>query len=180
MGYENQEALHPGKTGVYVGQFNSDTKEIRFEARHDRYHCTEAGSCGFSRHDRLYLKCASISAKGECVDIAEIHGASSDINSGNGQISTLSGNFSEGVKARFFAINSSNYNDPTAWLETANVDCYNASSDTGGDCSSNAGIGLPASTFHFPLYTGHVANSTWYKTAGNLDFTTVSMDSDIP
>lgn len=181
MGYENQSST---KTGVYVGEFNSDTGEIRFEGRHDRFNCTEEGSCGWSKHDRILLKCGSISDKGECEDIISVEGASSDIFSNNdsGRISTISGDFSVGVKTRFYSIGDGQFNTPASWSENmaAAGQCYTLESPTAGDCSSNDGIELPTSTFRYTLFSGFTPNSEWYQDVDSLDFTSVSMNSDIP
>ena len=182
MGYENQGST---KTGVYVGQFDSETGEIRFEGRHDRFNCSEEGSCGWTKHDRIYLKCGSINEKGECEDIQEVQAASSDVfdnEGGSGRISTISGDFSEGVRTRFYTTNSGDFNDPEVWMESdgAADQCYTLESPTAGDCSGNLGIRIPNETFFFTMVDGFTPNSEWYQDVDDLTFTTVSLMHDVP
>lgn len=179
LGFEDQSTITPNKTGGYVGQFDSDSGEIRFEAMHDRYHCSESGSCGWSRHDKIYLKCASVDANGECTGVEEVHGAASNIYNQSGfygEIATISGVFADGVKTRLYTDNTETFNTPADWTEVTNTLCFSADSSTGGDCTGNSGIELPASTFHFTLFSGHTPVSTWYETAGDLTFTSVSLE----
>jgi hypothetical protein len=181
MGYENQDST---KTGVYVGQFNSETGEIWFEGRHDRFNSTEEGSGGWTKHDRIYLKCGSISSEGECGDIQQVEGASSDIfNEGDfGRIATISGDFSEGVRTRFYTAGVADFNDPEVWTESDSAagQCYTLESATGGDCSGNSGIRIPNETFFFTLFDGYTPNDEWYQDVNDLTFTSVSLVDEIP
>ena len=180
MGYENQGST---KTGVYVGEFDSDSGEIRFEGRHDRFNCSEEGSCGWTKHDRIYLKCGSINADGECEDIQEVQGASSEIFDEpiGGRIATISGDFSQGVKTRFYSNSEGDFNDPEKWTENtlAADQCYTLTSATSGDCASNNGIRITGtSPFFFTLYDGYTPNSEWYMDIEGLDFTSISLLSE--
>jgi hypothetical protein len=182
MGYENQGST---KTGVFVGQFDNESGEIRFEGRHDRYNCVEeGGSCGWTKHDRIYLKCGSINDKGECEDIESVEGASSDVFNENnsGRIVTISGDFSEGVRTRYYYTDSDDFNDPEVWTEsmTAADQCYTLDSPTGGECSENPGIEIPGETFFFTMVDGFTPNREWYRDVEELSFTRVSLLDDIP
>lgn len=182
MGYENQGST---KTGVYLGQFDSESGEIRFEGRHDRINCNEEGSCGWTKHDRIYLKCASINSDGECEDIQEVQGASSDIfntPSMNGRLATISGDFSVGVRTRFYSNNEGDFNDPEKWTQNASAaeQCYTLESPTAGDCSSNLGIRISGtSPFFFTLYDGYIPNDEWYQEIEGLSFTSIDLVNDI-
>jgi len=178
MGYEYQGLT---KTGVYMGQFDSESGEIRFEGRHDRFNCNEDESCGWTKHDKIYLKCGSINEEGECVDIQEVQAASSDIfdePSLSGRLATMSGDFSVGVKTRFYSNSEGDFNDPEKWeqgLAAANQ-CYTLESATGGDCSSNSGIRITGtSPFFFTLYDGYTPNDEWYQDVESLDFTSIDL-----
>jgi hypothetical protein len=183
LGYENQGST---KTGAYVGQFDSETGEIRFESRHDRFNMVDEGSDGgWSKHDRIYVKCSSVSSDGECEGIEEVQAATSDIFNDNdyGKIMTMSGDFSVGVRTRFYEVNTvDQYNDPSMWSEnTAGASrCYTLESPTAGDCDSNSGIRLPSAEFEFTLFDGFTPNSEWYQDVGELTFTSVSLADEIP
>jgi hypothetical protein len=179
MGYEDQSDLHPHKTGGYVGQFDSDTGEIRFEAMQDRYHCEDGDSCSFGRHDKIYLACDSVDASGNCTGVKEVQGAASNIyhQTGTyGEIATISGKFADGVRSRLYTDGTETFNTPADYTEVPNTLCFTADSSTAGDCTGNAGIELPSSTFHFSLFEGFTPVSTWHETVGDLKFTSVSLE----
>lgn len=187
MAYEDQSSITPNKDGAYIGKFDGPNGKIWFEARHDRYNCSEDNSCGWSRHDRIYVECDSVSG-GVCSGIKAISAAASEVYAAglNGRISTMQGELASGIKARQFSAQSfsgitaaADFNDPTKWTEDTNSKCYTASSDS-GDCSGVTGIGLPAGLFTFPLASGHTSNASWHTTLGNLSFTSVTMDADVP
>jgi hypothetical protein len=187
MAYEDQSSITPNKDGAYVGKFDGPNGKIWFEARHDRYNCSEDNSCGWSRHDRIYVECNSVSG-GACSGIKAISAAASEVYAAglNGRISTMQGELASGIKARQFSAQSlsgitaaADFNDPTKWTEDTNSKCYTASSDS-GDCSGVTGVGLPSGLFTFPLASGHTSNASWHTTLGNLSFTSVTMDADVP
>ncbi len=187
MAYEDQSSISPNKDGAYIGKFDGPNGKIWFEARHDRYNCSEENSCGWSRHDRIYVECDSVSG-GACSGIKAISAAASEVYADglNGRISTMQGELASGIKARQFSAQSSSgitaaedFNDPTKWAEDTNSKCYTSSSDS-GDCSGVTGIGLPSGLFTFPLASGHTGNASWHTTLGNLSFTSVTMDADVP
>jgi len=178
LGYEDQSVITPNKTGGYVGQFDADTGQIRFEAMHDRYNCAGDGDCGWSRHDKIFLSCDSVDANGNCVGVKDVHGAASSIyKTGTyGEIATISGSFGTGVKTRLYTDSTETFNTPGSFMEITNNLCFSATSSTGGDCTGITGIELPSSEFHFTLFTGHTPVSTWYTTAGNQSFTSFSLN----
>jgi len=187
MAYEDQSSISPNKDGAYVGKFDGPNGRILFEARHDRYNCSEENSCGWSRHDRIYVECDSVTG-GACSGIKKISAAASEVYSSgpNGRISTMQGELATGIKARQFYASSdsgitaaADFNNPTKWSETSNTKCYTATSDSGA-CSGVTGISLPSGNFTFPLASGHTSNPSWHTTLGNLSFTSVTMDDDIP
>ena len=185
MAFEDQGALSPNKNGAYMGRFDGPNAKIWFEARHDRFACEEENSCGWSRHDRIYVACTSVT-NGACAGIQSISGASSDVfSSGNGRISTIEGALSTGIKARQFSASAGGpgvgafFNDPANWTEDTNDNCYTAASES-ADCSSEPGIGLPAGAFLFPLSSAHTTNASWHTSVDGLDFSAVTMDSDVP
>ena len=185
MAFEDQGDLSPNKNGAYMGRFDGPNAKIWFEARHDRFNCSEENSCGWSRHDRIYVECDSLT-NGACEGIQSISGAASDVfSTGNGRISTIEGALSTGIKARQFSAFGGGagvgafFNNPANWTEDTNDKCYTASSDS-ADCSGEAGIGLPGSTFTFPLSSGHTTNASWHTTVDGLDFTSVTMETDTP
>ncbi len=187
MAYEDQSIISPNKDGAYFGRFDGPSGKIWFEARHDRYNCSEEGSCGWSRHDRIYVECASVSG-GACNGIKKISAAASEVYSGgpNGRISTMDGELVTGIKARQFSasvesgiVTAVDFNNPANWTEIANSKCYTASSDSGA-CEGITGIGLTVGTFTFPLASGHTSNASWHTTMDELTFTSVTMDADIP
>lgn len=185
IAFEDQSAITANKNGAYQGSIDTSSGEIRFEGRHDRFNCSESGgSCGWSRHDRIYLKCESLTASGNCTNLESIQGAATEIyspsNGNSGKGATISGALATGIKARFFQSNPSDFNNPSGWSEVTNTACYTATADD-ADCGSNTGLALPSSgSWTFPLFTGHTANSSWYSVSTPLTFTSIDMTRDVP
>lgn len=179
MGYENQGST---KTGVYMGQFDSASGEIRFEGRHERINCDEDHSCGWNRHDRIYLKCGSISDEGECESVQKVQAAASDIFADpvGGQLATLSGDFSVGVKTRFYYNTGGDFTNEATWTEELSgaSRCYTHESPTAGDCSSNNGIQIQSDTILFPLFDSYTPATQWYKEVDGLDFTSIDLQNE--
>lgn len=182
---EDQSANEANKTGVYAASFDSSTGDLRFEARHDRFSCTTNSSCKWSRHDRIYAKLTMSS--GEVSGIESISGIAAEIsdNGGSsyyGKISTIKGDISSGVKARYFSAStstSSNLGSFSNYSETNNTACYTQSSSS-ASCGSNTGIALGSGSVPFSLHpsTSYSSSATWLAGYSGMSFTSADF-SDV-
>ena len=172
MAGEDQTAVSANKTGAYAASYDSSTGVLRFEARHDRFACSETGSCGWSRHQRIYADLA-LSASGEVIGVDDISATASEIYSaamGGGTASgtalSLQGNTTTGLRGRGFNVSSSTQaylKDSARYSESTAVNnCFNNSGSSGTGCP--AGIVLPTSnSIAFTQYsgTGYTTPMAW-------------------
>lgn len=183
---EDQTAVSAGKTGVYAASYDSSTGDLRFEARHDRFACTESGSCGWSRHDRIYAKLALSGS--DIVGLTSISGIASEIykngSNYNAAVSSIKGDLSTGLKARLWQVGTTTTSADLAsasnYTEVSNSKCYTKSSSS-ADCSSNSGIALAGSGLvPFTLHPSSGATSTasWLSSYAGMTFTSVNF-SDV-
>lgn len=180
---EDQTAYSPDKTGSFAASFDLLTGELRYESRSDRYLCSEISNCGWSRHDRIFATVAM--SNGVVTSVSNIQGASADIyDSRNGfysaRSSTIKGNLVDGLKARYFHVQSTNTDadlgDAAKYSEVVNNRCYTNSSDQ-ANCGANTGIAFPQNgLFAFGLHP--TSNSTlslnWAAQLQGLKFNSVS------
>ncbi|MDG0817692.1 hypothetical protein [Bdellovibrio svalbardensis] len=180
---EDQTANSANKTGSFAASFDILTGELRYESRSDRYLCAEISSCGWSRHDRILATVAM--SNGVITAVSNIQGASADVYDGrNGQYSarssTIKGNLADGLKARYFHVQSTNVDadlgDSAKYSEVVNNRCYTNGSDQ-GDCGANTGIAFPQNgPFVFGLHP--TANATtslsWAAQLQGLKFSSVT------
>ncbi|MNT24840.1 hypothetical protein D3C72_1603370 [compost metagenome] len=124
-------------------------------------------------------------SNGVVTSVSNIQGASADIyDSRNGfysaRSSTIKGNLVDGLKARYFHVQSTNTDadlgDATKYSEVVNNRCYTNSSDQ-ANCGANTGIAFPQNgLFAFGLHP--TSNSTlslnWAAQLQGLKFNSVS------
>jgi len=180
---EDQTAYSPDKTGSFAASYDILTGELRFESRSDRFLCAEQSSCGWSRHDRIVATVGM--SDGVITGVSNVEGISSDIyDSRNGwysaRTSTIKGNLVDGLKARYFHVQSSNVSadlgDASKYSEVVNNRCYTNSSSQ-ANCGANTGIDFPAiGAYQFGLHPS--ANATlsldWAAQLQGLQFNAVS------
>lgn len=182
---EDQSANHPNKTGAYGASYDTTTGVLYFEGRHDRYACTESGSCGWSRHQRIYANLA-LNASGDVTGVEDFSGVATDISNMSappyqGTAVSMKGNLTDGLKARAWTYSNTtegNLDEKASYTETtANTYCFTSSSDT-GPCTGNSGIDLPAGTnnkfFMLPSGSGgsaYTSPTTWFGSVTGFTFT---------
>jgi len=182
---EDQTALSANKTGSFAASFDIVTGELRYESRSDRYLCAEQGNCGWSRHDRIL---ATVDMSGGIITaVSNIQGVSADIyKNGNGNYSgrssTIKGSLADGMKARYFHVQSTNVDadlaDASKYSEVANNRCYSVDGNQ-VNCGANTGIAFPQNgAFVFGLHPA--SNSTlsldWAANLQGLKFNSVTFD----
>jgi len=182
IAFEDQTAIQANKTGTYGASFDSSTGDLRFEARHDRFSCSQASSCGWSRHDRIYAKL--VMSGDQITDLSSISGISSDIsNSGGtptyvGAISTIKGDLTNGIKARYWSVSTNTSNDlgdASKYTETTNSKCYTKTSNA-ASCGTNTGIAMATSgSLPFTMHpsTTYTSSSSFFTSNTGLTFTSV-------
>lgn len=179
---EDSTLESPNKTGGFAASFNKNTGELRFEARADRFLCVEPGSCGWSRHERIW---ARLLVFGDTIiGVNGFEGIASQIYSVNntyyGEVSTLKGDLDFGLKGRLFLMNSNSSNDladAALYNEVVNNKCYTYLSEN-WNCGTNDGLNMP-SMGQLPFNLHPAANPTGvltWATEQGLDFTTVTFD----
>lgn len=123
---------------------------------------------------------------GEITSVSKIEAIAGEIYEGDNnwysaRVSTIKGSLAQGLKARYFMVNtntSSDLGDATKYSEVVNNRCYTHASDQ-ADCGANSGIALPQEvSFKFNLYPGTQFTSTqdWVSQLVGLNFTTVNFD----
>jgi len=146
---EDQTANSPDKTGTFAASYDLVSGELRYESRSDRYLCAEVGNCGWSRHDRILATVAM--SGGVITGVSNIQGISADVyDSRNGtysaRSSTIQGNLVDGLKARYFHVQSTNVDadlgDASKYSEVVNNRCYTNASNQ-ANCGANTGLDFP-------------------------------------
>ncbi|AHZ84394.1 hypothetical protein AB1A81_08630 [Bdellovibrio bacteriovorus] len=182
--HEDQTSVQPDKTGTFAASFDLLTGELKYESRGDRFQCTEqGGNCGWSRHERLLAQVGM--TNGEITSVSKIEAIAGEIyGDGNwysARVSTIKGSLANGLKARYFMVNSNtsaDLGDATKYSEVVNNRCYTHSSDQ-ADCSANPGIELPQeASFKFNLHpsTQYTSTQAWVSQLTGLSFTGVNFN----
>nr|BFD67615.1 hypothetical protein HAGR004_26370 [Bdellovibrio sp. HAGR004] len=182
--HDDQTAVSPNKSGTYAASFDLLTGELKYESRADRFLCSEYSSCGWSRHDRLLAQVGM--TNGEITSVSKIEAIAGEIYAGDNswysaRVSTIKGSLANGLKARYFMVNSNSsadLADATKYSEVVNNRCYTHASDQ-ADCSANPGIELPQEqSFKFNLHpdTQFTATQAWVAQLTGLGFTSVNFN----
>lgn len=180
--YEDQGT---DKRGATYGSLDLVTGEVRYEARMERIDCTTSGSCGWTRHIKLYAD--TILSNGQPSDIESISFAYSNIQAPPGQsgyggeLVTASGNLSTGIKARLWTTSGisakSDYTNLAKWSEVTNTSCFTSTSDAASTCG--AGTAGFSSNTNFILYGGtYTPAATWYASYAGGTYTSVDVTND--
>lgn len=123
---------------------------------------------------------------GEITSVSKIEAIAGEIYAGDNnwysaRVSTIKGSLAQGLKARYFMVNtntSADLGDATKYSEVVNNRCYTHPSDQ-ADCSANPGIELPQEvSFKFNLHpsTQFTSTQAWVSQLVGLNFTTVNFD----
>ncbi|MGZ3770875.1 MAG: hypothetical protein ACXVCP_12175 [Bdellovibrio sp.] len=186
---EDQNSITANKTGSYAAAFDSSSGNLWFEARHDRFFASTTGSCGnscgWSRHIRI-LANMTMDAAGNPNGLVSVQGVSAALGTNTGpsyssDINTISGDMTNGLKARNYAntvINSqSALADGASYTEHTNTKCYLANSSAGTGCGTGIQLTL-SGTANFPFSqagASYTSPTSWMTglTTG-LSFTTVT------
>ncbi|MFV3409652.1 hypothetical protein ACNH6C_13650 [Bdellovibrio bacteriovorus] len=181
---DDQTSVSPNKSGTFAASFDLLTGELKYESRGDRFQCAEqGGTCGWSRHERLLAQVGM--TNGEITSVSKIEAIAGEIyGDGNwfsARVSTIKGSLANGLKARYFMVNSNtsaDLGDATKYSEVVNNRCYTHASDQ-ADCSANPGIELPQeASFKFNLHpsTQYTSTQAWVSQLTGLGFTSVNFN----
>lgn len=181
--FMSREADATGEDGSFAGTYDQSTGEVFYEARMDRYDATcGTGSCGWSRHIRLY---ADTTGSGDLAEIENYQGIYTNVNkdttNGTGDVATAKGNLTDGLFSRYWTASTTtraNLADPTngAWVENGSGACIG---DGTPACTGNSGINFKsaASNGNFlliPTDTTYSNGQTWSGALNGLSFTTLT------
>jgi hypothetical protein len=190
--YFDEDLDQAHKTGSGAGYLDLTSGILRVESRMDRILCSQASSCGWNRHIRLYstLTMDGLTPKQpkeiqflySNVSSAALGGQSSY----DGLLVTASGDLSTtGVKPRGFTTGTqasdAAVNTIGNWTENpTSTDCFTYSSQTAGTCG--AGLGKMSTNLKYVMSVGssYTLPTSWFTTEPGLTFTSVSADSDLP
>ncbi len=187
---EDQSPDATNKTGAYAGYLDKANGVLRYEGRSDRYSgagtgCS-SGSCGWSRHDRVYaevtadanFKVTGLKAGGK---VSAAHSDVSQNTSGpttsyQGWFASADGNLTTGIKPHTYVTSSAtaaDLQDPTKYAEQApNVRCYTSASSNAATCGT--GLVKPATVaFPFTLLGTYTSSAAWFNGYAGLTYTTV-------
>lgn len=190
--YFDEDLDQAHKTGSGAGYLDISNGILRVESRMDRILCTQASSCGWNRHIRLY---STLTMDGTTPKVpkevqflySNTESATSSAQSGwDGYLVTASGNLSTtGVKPRGFTTgsqaNDGAVNTLSNWTENpSSTDCFTYSSTSAGTCG--AGLGKMTSNLKFVMAvsSGYTLPTNWFTTETGLAFTSVNADDDVP
>lgn len=190
---EDQSAVTANKYGGYAGAFDTATGELWFESRHDRFSASTSGSCGSScgwgRHLRVHAIMTTDSS-GNPTGLTSIQGAYASIgvnSSGSttysGEVNTISGDMTDGLKARHFYKSTSSalsdLADGSSYSESTNTKCYLTNSSSGVGCGAGIAVATSGSN-NFPFSqagASYTHPDSWVTgLSSGLTFTTVTLD----
>ncbi len=190
--YYDEDKDQASKTGSGAGYLDLGNGILRVESRMDRIGCSQASSCGWNRHFRLY---STLTMNGTTpkspkeIDFlysnTESHTLSAQ-SGWDGYLITASGNLTTtGIKPRGFTALAQGSDAAVAnlsnWTETAsNGDCFTQTSTSATTCGT--GIDKMSTNAKFVMAVGssYTTPLSWFNTETGLAFTSVSADSDTP